>query len=130
MRIEGWEGRLAAHISGARGIEFAWGQHDCVMWCARWIEICRGDNFYRDRLGQYHDEASALAFMHANGFTDYAAIASAHLTEVPVPLAQRGDIVQRENGALGICNGLKSHFIAPQGVLTENTLACIRAWKV
>lgn len=130
MRIQGWEARLSAYIRVATSRPFSWGQHDCALWCAGWVKECTGEDYADEWIGQYSDEDEAVSLIRSRGFDSFAAIADAHLEAKPVMLAQRGDIVLRANGALGICNGRVSHFIAPNGMIQEPTLSCIHAWKV
>lgn len=128
MRIEGWERRLADYLEDDR--PFSWGEHDCALWCARWVMLCTGADYASPWIGRYSNEAEAEALLKERGYSVYSDIADAHLEVKPVMLAQRGDIVLRANGSLGICDGRMSHFIAPEGMIAEPTSTCIRAWKV
>lgn len=130
MRLEGWENRLAAYLEAGRKKPFVWGEHDCALWCARWIRDCTGTDYTRDWEGRYTTAAEARALMAERGFNDYSDIADSVLTVTPIMLAQRGDIILHPNGGLGICNGRLSHFIGETEAFTEETLACARAWKV
>ncbi len=128
MRIEGWERRLAELLAADR--PFSWGQNDCLIRCGIWVEEATGEDHYSAWIGQYSTESDARTLMRARGFNDYADIPDSILSVTPVMLAQRGDLVLHPSGSLGICNGLKSHFIGEKGPFTENTLSCLRAWKV
>lgn len=128
MRVEGWESRLAQYLETPT--PFAWGSNDCALWSARWVKDCTENDYTGDWVGFYRTKRGAAIRMGRLGFANVAAIAAAHLTERPVLTAQRGDLILHPSGALGICNGLKSHFLTESGLLIENTLECIHAWAV
>jgi hypothetical protein len=128
-RLEGWEKCLADYLSAARAKSFHWGKHDCALWAAGWVKLCTGNDFTKDWIHQYDSEDGAKRLMLARGFKSTADIADKALESKPLTFAQRGDLVYRA-GALGICDGRNSYFVAPEGLLKESTLACERAWKV
>jgi hypothetical protein len=81
---------------------YAWGTHDCALFCADGIQAMTGVDIAADFRNTYTDEASALASIAkvtgiANGTVEDAAAycATKHgLTEWKNPLyAQRGDLV-------------------------------------
>lgn len=130
MRIEGWEGRLARYFNEAANTPFAWGSHDCALFAAEWVRICTGRDHAAAWRGAYRTEKGAKIRMTRLGFSGVAAVASAFLSEIPVPRAKRGDLVLHPQGALGVCNGLFSHFVTEAGLCVQETLACPRAWEV
>lgn len=128
-RLEGWEGRLAAHLQAAQEKPFAWGSHDCALWCALWVKECTGEDHLAGREG-YRTARGAARLMKGKGYDSVAGIASAHLPETPVRLARRGDLLLHPSGSLGICAGVRGCFLGEEGSFSEMTRLCVRAWKV
>ena len=130
MRAEGWEALLHDYLLEAESRPFAWGEHDCALWAAGWVRLSTGDDFASAWRGRYRTARGAKALMTRRGFSGVAAIASAHLCEIPVPLAQRGDLLLHPSDSLGVCAGARGYFVTESGLLAEAALACGRAWRV
>lgn len=130
MRLEGWEARLEAHIREAYSHAFAWGEHDCALWAARWVLVATWEDFLSDWQGRYKTEAGAARLMKRRGFASVADIADAHLPEIPVKLARRGDLLLHPQGSLGICYNRHGFFLTADGVTMIDAGTCPRAWKV
>ena len=124
MRVQGWESLLAAYTASAPA--FAWGQHDCALWCADWVALATGRDFTADWRGLYSSEADLLA---ARGLASHADIpGSVGLDEINPAFAQRGDVVLHPQGCLGICTGLLAVFLTETGLTTLRGRS--RAWRV
>ena len=130
MRIEGWESLLAAHVVQAQEKTFAWGEHDCALWCAEWLRLATGRNLVDEWRGLYTNEEELDSLMLARGHSSYEHIVDAYGLSKPVMLAQRGDILLHPCGTLGICLGKIGIFVTTKGAITERTLACLKAWEV
>ncbi len=130
MRPGGWEGMLAAHIREARAASFAWGTHDCVLWCAEWIRKLTGQDPAADWRGAYGSKEEADAIISSLGAGDAGELASLHLQEIPVSRARRGDIMLHPSGTLGICDGAFAFFVTTEGLLRHEFTKCLKAWKV
>lgn len=128
MRAENWPALLARHLDTPR--PFAWGTCDCALWAADWVRDCTGADPAGGWRGTYKTGRGAKAKLAAAGFSGVEALADSFLPSKPLPLAGRGDVVLHPSGALGVCNGLKSHFLTASGMLAEDTLACSQAWTV
>jgi hypothetical protein len=131
LRHEGWESSLAQYLAAAQSLEFQWGVNDCALWSAEWVRIATDKDFGAPWRGRYKTEKGAKRLMLRRQFSEVADIASDALVEQPVRLAKRGDLVLHpETESLGICNGLRSHFLGVDGHIVIDTLACPRAWEV
>ncbi len=130
MRIQGWESLLVAHVEAAQEQEFRWGEHDCALWCAKWVFLATGRNLFEDWTAKYSSERQLKSLMKKRGFADVAAIADAAAARKPIAFAMRGDILLHPSGVLGICTGTDGVFIVKQGVITERTSRCVTAWSV
>jgi len=130
LRAEGWESLLAGHIKLAYSRPFAWGSHDCVLWCAEWVRLATGADHAEKYRGAYHTAAGAKALLRKKRLASPEAVADRFLRAKPVMLARRGDVVLHPQGVLGICHGHHSHFLTADGVLAVPTLSCPKAWGV
>jgi hypothetical protein len=129
VRPQGWESLLAAHIASAR--PFAWGENDCVLWCADWVKTVTGIDPAQDWRGKYTSEDDARSILNAIGCLNWSDLAGTCLSEIPVSRAQRGDILLHPiNGCLGICDGAHAYFLTQRGVTRIGFTQCPKAWKV
>ena len=127
-RLPGWQSRMYAAIEAARQKPFAWSEHDCVSWSISVVEQITGVDHYAKFRGQYTNEIGAAKLIKRTG-PDLPSVVSMYFQEVPVLLTHHEDLVMI-NGAVGICDGLHSHFITEQGLTTFKTAACTNAWRV
>ena len=136
-RYEDWPERLARFVEGATGRPFVWGERDCALWAADWIETATGIDPASDYRGRYRTERGAARALTTRGHGGVAAAFTAALGEdrvIAVAYAQRGDLVcwhGPQGDTIGICVGMSSAFIAVGGGLVHMpTLACRQAWRV
>lgn len=130
MRPEGWESMLAGHIEEAKEKTFAWGTHDCILWCADWVKKLTGEDLATDYRGQYESEEQAAGVIAAMGFDSLPQLVDHHLASVPVKRAQRGDIMLHPMGMLGICGGAYAYFVTENGITKISFTLCHKAWRV
>lgn len=131
MRVPDWESLLAEYLAASAGTEFDWGEHDCALWAGTWVLLCTGRDFVSRWKGRYRTARGARVMMTRLGYRGPESVADEALPARPVPLARRGDLVLHPGGALGVCAGRRSHFLAePAGLTALDTLACGRAWAV
>jgi hypothetical protein len=130
MRPEGWEGILAAHIAEANSYIFQWGEHDCALWCADWIQKITGNDLAANLRGQYSTEEEARAILQSLGLSAWSELPDNHLPLIPVKKAARGDLVLHPAGMLGICDGAFAYFLRDVGVTRIAFTKCVKAWKV
>jgi len=128
VRVEGWESLLAEYVASAP--PFRWGQTDCALWTAEWVRLCTGEDHTPAWRGKYRTKAGATRLMRARGFRAPEDIADAHLNELPVRLAKRGDLLLHPEGNLGICTGRQGVFLTETGLTRLDTPGCDRAWTV
>lgn len=129
MRPEGWENMLASYIANSADLPFVWGESDCALWVCGWIKMLTGTDYAEPFRGRYDSEQGAKAALAELGFESLEDLASERLIETPIRFAQRGDIVLSPTGALGICNGIKSHFLSREGLIPIATFSCLKAWR-
>lgn len=131
MRIEGWESMLVDYIRSLQSVPFVWGENDCSLFVARWVDMVTGTSYASEWEGLYNTECGAYALMTERGYSTPMDITTENLTPSTVKMAKRGDIVAMEGGCLGICDGRKSwFFVEGKGLCALPTLKSIAAWGV
>ncbi|MGB2539599.1 DUF6950 family protein [Hafnia paralvei] len=131
MKHKDWHNRLTTVLKAATQRSFSWGEHDCCLFAAECAEAMCGEDFAKDWRGTYHDEHGAKkALLRGGGSLEK--VLARYLDEVPVKLAQRGDIAIIENAG-SRCAGVI--YAGAVWVPGESGLVCLRvkpisAWRV
>lgn len=101
-RVSDWEKRLAECLAWHQAMEQAWGKSDCYMMADDAVEALTGHRMYPKALG-YSTERGAARKLKAHGFADVGQAFAAKFAEVPVMMAQRGDIgvIERDGQMAG-----------------------------
>lgn len=96
MRHPDWQEKLINAIRAAQKRPFLWGQHDCALFAADCVQEMCGEDFAAAYRGTYDSEIGAKkALLKNHGSLEKAL--SACMDEVPVKLAQRGDVAIMDN---------------------------------
>ena len=131
MKHPDWHNRLIAVIRAAEKRPFLWGEHDCCLFAADCAEAMTGDNFADGWRGTYDSETGAKkALLRGGGSLEKVLIK--YLDEVPVKMAQRGDIAVVENGDTRCAGVIYGGAVWVPG---EEGLVCLRikplsTWRV
>ncbi|KAB2782534.1 hypothetical protein F9L00_03440 [Brucella anthropi] len=80
-----------------------WGQSDCILTAADAVEAVLGDDPAKDIRGKYKSKTAAYRLIKQRGFKSVAEALSSLFEEIPVALAQRGDLGVYENTAGYFC---------------------------
>lgn len=91
MKHPDWQIRLINVIKAAEERPFLWGKHDCCLFAADCAQAMCGEDFAASLRGTYDTANGAKRVLLTSGGSLEKVIAR-HLDEVPVKLAQRGDI--------------------------------------
>ena len=131
MKHPDWHNRLIAVIRAAEKRPFLWGEHDCCLFAADCAEAMTGDNFADGWRGTYDSETGAKKALLRGGGSLEKVLAK-YLDEVPVKMAQRGDIAVVENAATRCAGVIYGGAVWVPG---ENGLVCLKtkplsAWRV
>lgn len=120
-RREGWELRLDAVISRARGLPYVIGEHDCFRVACGAVEALTEIDLWSPWAGSYATRLQALRRIHAycgGGFTQAFSKLSA-TSPADIKLARRGDIVEyveQREPHLGVCIGAEIALLAENGL--------------
>ncbi|RHH99311.1 hypothetical protein DW184_19395 [Enterobacter cloacae] len=131
MKHPDWHNRLIAVIRAAEKRPFLWGEHDCCLFAADCAEAMTGENFADGWRGKYDSETGAKkALLRGGGSLEK--ILGKYLDEVPVKMAQRGDIAVVENAGTRCAGVIYGGAVWVPG---EAGLVCLRVkpmstWRV
>lgn len=131
MKHPDWHNRLTAVIKAAEKRPFLWGEHDCCLFAADCAQAMCGEDFAAEWRGTYSNETGAKKAILRGGGTLEKVLAR-YLDEVPVKLAQRGDIAVVENAGTRCAGVIYGGAVWVPG---ENGLVCLRVkplstWRV
>ncbi|HDR2381717.1 DUF6950 family protein [Enterobacter roggenkampii] len=131
MKHPDWHNRLIAVIRAAEKRPFLWGEHDCCLFAADCAEAMTGDNFADGWRGTYDSVTGAKKALLRGGGSLEKVLAK-YLDEVPVKMAQRGDIAVVENAGTRCAGVIYGGAVWVPG---ETGLVCLRikplsTWRV
>lgn len=131
MKHPDWHNRLIAVIRAAEKRPFLWGEHDCCLFAADCAEAMTGENFADGWRGTYDSETGAKKALLRGGGT-LEKVLGKYLDEVPVKMAQRGDIAVVENAGTRCAGVIYGGAVWVPG---EAGLVCLRVkpmstWRV
>lgn len=131
MKHPDWHNRLIGVIRAAEKRPFLWGEHDCCLFAADCAEAMTGDNFANGWRGTYDSETGAKkALLRGGGSLEN--VLAKYLDEVPVKMAQRGDIAVVENSGTRCAGVIYGGAVWVPG---EAGLVCLRikplsTWRI
>lgn len=128
-----WRARLGAYIETVRRAPFTYGTLDCALFAAGAVAAMTGEDLAAELRGTYESFPAGLYALRRQGFMDPIDMVRSHFPEVPVALAQVGDIavVQLDEGpALGILQGARIFLMGLEGLVTADLLAARAAFRV
>lgn len=132
MRHPDWPRRLNAYIEAARFTPFAWGSHDCCVFCDDAVMAMTGESRMAELRGAYTSARAAAGLIKRAG--GLLAITSKYLGEPSMICARRGDVVLFESlghgPALGICIGPQFAAAGPDGVTFGDISAAQASWRI
>lgn len=130
MRKVDWEARLNAYIAGVHDRPHAFGEHDCMIFCANAVRALTGRDLARGHRRKYRDKLSAASHLRSLGFADQEAMIDSLLPQKPVGFAQRGDIVLTEGGIPGVVFDGATAMIVGDGLVRVPRSQWLKAWEV
>ena len=142
-RLPDWPARLAAFIEERRHAPFKWGVNDCGLFAADATAAITGVDpeakirGYRTAIGAARIAGrSALSPVSCPPSPDTFGVrelpAICGFTELPVKMAQRGDLVMLPMGrgrAIGVCLGVHSAGPGAAGLEFVPTSTAVAAWR-
>ena len=143
-RVEHWDTRAFHNFSKLkRTTPFTWGEWDCCLAAASFVQAITGTDIGEDFRGKYTDEASAMTTIASvtGGKTIEDAIVwvakKYDLAEHTHPLlAKRGDLVLVKNNdgnlIAGVVHLTGRHVltVGPKGAAMLSIMQIHRAWKI
>lgn len=74
-------------------VQLDWEVFNCASFGAKWIEVQTDYDMYSAFRGKIHDEGSAYKEIRKLGYENLDDIITSQLPEIPIGMAQRGDLV-------------------------------------
>ena len=128
-RLPDWEARLNAYVERVSDMTYAYGAHDCGLFCAGAVEAMTGTDPAAVFRGAYSDAVTAAQALRDHGAGTLVGTVASLFDEVPPAFAQRGDIVW--NGeAIGLCIGPFALFVSDGGLTRVPRSEWERAFRV
>lgn len=131
MKHPDWQRRLTEVIRAAEKRPFLWGEHDCCLFAADCAEAMTGENFAAGWRGTY-DSGNGAKKALLRGGGSLEKVLAKYLDEVPVKLAQRGDIAVVMSGG-SRCAGVVfsgAVFVPGDTGLVKLTVKPESVWRV
>lgn len=96
-RRKDWAPRFVEFIRDSQGIgtdlKLNWTDMNCLMWCCMGIEAMTGENPYENFNPDAHSIKEVVRVITSRGYDSLDQILEAHWEEVPIAMAQQGDLV-------------------------------------
>jgi hypothetical protein len=130
MRVRDWPARLYELTETSEPFEY--GRHDCCLFAAKVIDGLTGTHWVDDLRACYHDEASAKAYIAAEGGIE-ASVTRRLGPPGQWSQARRGDLClvnTRHGPALGICVGAKVAIAGENGTMYQPLELALKAWRI
>lgn len=133
MRLDDWQARLVAYLHASARKPFQPGTHDCVLFAAGAVLAMTGQDMAAGWRGRYTTLSGGMRVLRKAGHADHVALAASLFAEVPVAMAQPGDLaaVPTPDGlALGIVQGEAIYVLGPGGLALVSLMTAQRAFRV
>jgi hypothetical protein len=144
--IHAWPELLHDYIERKRYGPFVWGKNDCCLFACDAVFEMTGFDLAIQFRGRYDSALSAVKAMRAFAGSDFETahlvgavankIAATHsIQEVPVLMAQRGDVVLllgQRGESLGVVGLRGDRAFAPgeEGLESVAVNQCLKAWRI
>lgn len=115
MRVNGWERLLTAAVEKHMALPSQYGISDCFVFPMDCVEAITGVRHWPD-CRQYRTEQGAGKSLRRKGFANVEEAFSSKFEEIPVLIAQRGDI-----GVIEIDGVVSGGVFTPLGFAVRDT---------
>lgn len=128
-RIPNWESALSDYIESKRDEPFVYGVNDCCMFAAGAMIAITGIDPIPEFRDQYNSLASSVRAIKELGAGDLEKTIDGKLPEIPVGLAQRGDVAFYD-GSLGVVMDGYAWFVSDDGLERIPRSEWAKAWSI
>lgn len=113
-RLGDWEAALTAYVEACRERPYAWGEHDCALFCANAVHAMTGHDPAAGFRGHYSTAIGSERVLRRRGEGSLEAQLDALFAPVEPAFARRGDLVWHD-GAVGLAMGPFALFVGQVG---------------
>ena len=110
--------------------KFRPGIHDCATFVAEWVRLTTGKDLTQDLVGKYKTIQEGKDALLEKGFTSHIQIAQENFEQIPVAMAQVGDVAVIEERAFGIVAGQFIFVLKPSGIGTVKKSEATMAFRI
>lgn len=138
-KVPYWERKLSEYVGSVESEPFVWGQFDCGIFVHECLTVQFGEIRIPYSKGEYKTAKGASSIMKRKfGVSTLEEAISKYLDEIPIKLAQRGDIVSIRSeyrslegigASLGVCMGARYAVLTNKGVAYIDSSHIERAWR-
>lgn len=130
----GWEARLVNYVRSVSTRKFRPGALDCGLFAGGAIKAMTRSDPTKPFRGKYRKIEDAMSIAASLGFADHVEYAASLYEEIPVLMAQRGDLAAVSdidgNPALGIVQGENIYVMTLQGIALVRLVTANRAFRI
>lgn len=127
--LTNWEDRLYEYIASMRDVPFKYGENDCCTFVGGAVLAVTGTDKMQEFRGKYKSMASSVKALREIGAGDLEKTIDSKFPEVPISLAQRGDIAFYD-GSLGVVMDGYAWFVSDEGLIRILRSSWTKAWSV
>lgn len=129
-KVDCWESKLFSMVEQLQDKPFRYGSHDCAKFSMKVIKEITDRDLLKETGTAWANRTKAAELIAQKSIIDRC---DEHLTERPIKLLQRGDLVCKmtpEGIGLGIWLSPKAVFVGENGLIMVNRDQLIKAWEV
>lgn len=128
-RASNWDQRLSDYIASKREAPFVYGENDCCMFAAGAVMAITGIDPVAEFRGKYRSLAGSVRALKEIGSGDLESTMDSKFQEIPIGMAQRGDIAFFD-GSLGVVMDGYAWFVSDDGLERVPRSMWDKAWSV
>lgn len=135
-RVYNWYERLSDYLADVHRMPFEYGVHDCILFPAGAVTAVTDVDLAKPFRGKYHDLRSGIKLLHDAGYMNQFAYIEENFSEIPVAMAQPGDIglvnVSDDGQMLSGCvfGGEMIYVLGENGMAALDRMKAVKAYKV
>lgn len=129
MKVVNWRQNLIDYLTEVSTRTLVYGQHDCAIFVGGAAGVQTDRDYVGEWVGTYDDLLSGIEALKRKGYFDHVDLVRQTFDEVPVAMAQEGDIAV-VGDALGIVQGSAIYILRSEGIGLVPLLTASTAFRV
>lgn len=129
LKLVDWRQRLIEYLTEVSTRTLTFGEHDCAIFAGGAAGAQMGVDYIGEWVGTYFDWTTGIEALNAKGYADHIDLVRQTFAEIPVALAQEGDIAVVDT-ALGVVQGSAIYVLRPEGIGLVPLMVATTAFRV